>query len=67
MAGLIKIWGQASIKAQNRLSNMEARANKGDKSRVDRAMRLLRKGAISRGAKAMESKGHIVLNEPDLI
>jgi hypothetical protein len=54
MEGLIKLWQQARIKAANKLSTKEATNLKGDMARIDRAMRLLRKGAVSRAAKAME-------------
>jgi hypothetical protein len=37
-----------------------------DKARIDRAMRLLRKGALSRATKAMEHKGLGDLDDPEL-
>jgi hypothetical protein len=67
MEGLIRTWQQAGIKANKRLSKSEARVHKSDKARIDRAMRMLRKGAVSRAAKAMESNGLGDLSDPDLI
>jgi hypothetical protein len=67
MEGLIRTWQQASIKASNMLSKREAGVNKLDKARIDRAMRILRKGAVSRAAKAMESKRLGDLSDPELI
>ena len=67
MEGLIRTWQHASIKANKRLSKREAGVNKSDKARIDRAMRMLRKGAVSRAAKAIESKGLGDLSDPDLI
>jgi len=67
MEGLIWTWQHASIKASNTLSKREAGINKSDKARIDRAMRMIRKGAVSRAAKAMESKGLGDLSDPGLI
>jgi hypothetical protein len=41
----------------NRLTNKEFRHQKGDRAKIDKAIRLMRKGAISRAEKAVESKG----------
>ena len=67
MERLIKLWQQAGIKAANKLSSKEVTNRKGDRARIDRTMRLLRKGAISRAAKAMESKGLGDLTDPEVI
>ena len=67
MEGLIKLWQQAGIKAANMLSNGGATNRKGDRAMIVRAMRLLRKGAISRAARAMERKGLGDLSDPDII
>ena len=57
MTLLIRIWHEAAVKAKSRLSAKQKRAAKGDQARIERAMRLLRKGAISRAGKALERKG----------
>ncbi len=67
MEGLIRTWKQVSIKARNRVSSREARNSKTDMARIDKAMRLLRKGTLSRAMKAMECKGLGQLNDPELI
>ena len=67
MEGLIRTWQQVSIKASNMLSKRESGINKSNKARIDRVMRMLRKGAVSRAAKAMESTGLGDLSDPELI
>jgi hypothetical protein len=67
MEGLIRIWLHASIKASKRLSNREVGNNKSEKARIDRAMRLLRKGSVSKATKAMESNELGDLNDAELI
>ena len=67
MEGLIRTWQKASNKASKKLSKREAGVNKSDKARIDRAMRMLRKGAISRAPKAMECKESGDLSDPELI
>ena len=39
------------------MTKAKARKTKGDNARIERAVRLLRKGAISRAGNALESKG----------
>jgi hypothetical protein len=56
MDGLIKLWQQVGIKASNRLSNKEVKNRKGERARIDRAMRLLRKGSISRAGKRWKAE-----------
>ena len=57
MMGLIKAWRQAAISAGKRMEKAKARKEKGDKAGISRAVRLIRRGAISRAGKALESKG----------
>jgi len=57
MAGLMKAWRQAAITAEKRMEKARARKEKGDRARVSRAVRLIRRGAISRAGKALEIKG----------
>ena len=57
MLGLVKAWKTAAIAAGKRLYKTGARKAKGDQVRVARAIRLLRRGAISRAGHALESKG----------
>ncbi len=39
------------------MSKASARKEKGERSRISRAIRLIRRGAISKAGKALESKG----------
>ena len=57
MQGLLKIWRLAAVTAEKRMTKAKARKAKGDEARIERAVRLMRKGAISRAGKALESKG----------
>ena len=57
MHGLLKTWRMATVTAEKRMTKAKARKAKGDNARVERAVRLMRKGAISRAGKALESKG----------
>jgi hypothetical protein len=42
---------------RKRMEKAKARKEKGDMARISRAVRLIRRGAISRAGKALESKG----------
>ena len=55
MQGLLKTWRMAAITAEKRMTKAKARKEKGEHARIERAVRLLRKGAISRAGKALES------------
>jgi len=55
--GLMKVWKGAVVAVKRKMSKAKARKERGDKSRIERAMRLLRHGAISRTGKALESMG----------
>jgi len=57
MQALLKIWRLAAVTAEKRMTKAKARKVKGDNARIERAVRLMRKGAISRAGKALESKG----------
>ena len=57
MQGLLKIWRMVAVTAEKRMTKAKARKAKGDNARVERAVRLMRKGAISRAGKALESNG----------
>ena len=63
---MIKIWKMAGIKAERRVSKDDARKAKGDKARIARAIRLLRRGAISRAGQALETKGLGNLDNPEI-
>ena len=54
----------AAVTAEKRLSKARARKAKGDQARIAKAIRLLRRGAISRAGKALESKGLGDLDNP---
>ncbi len=56
MLGLVKAWKMAAISAEKRLTKAGALKTKEDQARVARAIRLLRRGAISRAGQALESK-----------
>ena len=56
----------AAVKAEKRMTKVKARKEKGEKAKIDRSVRLLRKGAISRAGKAMESKDLGDLYDPDI-
>ena len=47
----------AAITVEKRMTKAKARKAKGENARIENAVRLLRKGAISRAGKALESKG----------
>ncbi len=57
MLGLVKTWKMTAVAAEKRLTKAAARKARGDRARVARAIRLLRRGAISRAGQALESKG----------
>jgi hypothetical protein len=57
MLGLVKKWKMAAITAEKRLTKAGSRKAKGGQARIARAIRLLRRGAISRAGQALESKG----------
>ena len=57
MPGLVKAWKMTSIAAEKRLSKPGAKKAKGDQAKIARAIKLLRRGAISRARQALESKG----------
>jgi hypothetical protein len=67
MAGVIKIWKHTTIKGERRLSIRDASKYRSDTARIGRAMRLLRKGAISRAGKALESNGSGDLQDPAIL
>ncbi len=66
MLGLVKAWKMAAVTAEKRLSKAGARKAKGNQARITRAIRLLRKGAISRAGQALESKGLGDLNNSEI-
>ncbi len=57
MSGLMRIWKMVAIKAEKLLSKAHARTARDDQALEARAIRLLRKGAISRAGKTIESDG----------
>jgi len=56
----------AAMSAEKRMSKPRARKAKGDHARIARAIRLLRKGAISKAGQALESKGIGDLEDPEI-
>ncbi len=66
MMGLVKKWKMATVTAEKRLSKAGAKKAKGYQARVARAIRLLRRGAISRAGAALESKGLGDLDNPEI-
>ena len=57
MRGFMKAWRQATITAEKIMEKAKARKEKGDMTRISKAVRLIQRGAISRAGKALESKG----------
>jgi len=57
MTELMKAWRQAAIMAEKRMEKARARKEKGDRARVNRAIRLIRRVAISRADKALQKQG----------
>ena len=47
MMGLMKVWKGAMVAAEKRMSKAKARKGRGDRSKIERATRLLQNGAIS--------------------
>jgi hypothetical protein len=66
LLGLVKAWKMAAVTAEKRLMKAGARKAKGDQTRIARAIRLLRRGAISMAGHALESKGLGDLNNPEI-
>ncbi len=65
MLGLVKAWKMAAVTAK-RLSKAGASKAKGDKARIARAFKMIRRGAISRARNALESKGMRDLEHPEI-
>ena len=57
MQGLLKTWRMVAVIAEKRMTKAKARKAKGENARIERVVRVLRNGAISRAGKALESKG----------
>ena len=55
--GLIRGWKGAVVDAEKRMTKAKARKEIGERYRIDKTIRLLRHGAISRASKALESMG----------
>jgi hypothetical protein len=66
MLELMKAWKMAALAAEKRLSKLGARKAKGDQARIARAIKLLRRGAISRAGQALEGKGIGDLENPEI-
>ena len=66
MLGLVKAWKMATIAAEKRLSKPGAKKAKGDQAMISRAIKLLRRGAISREGQALESKGIVDLENGEI-
>jgi hypothetical protein len=66
MLGLVKAWKQAAVAAEKRLTKAGTKKAKGDNARISRAIKLLRRGAISRAGQALESKGIGDMNDPEI-
>jgi hypothetical protein len=66
MLGLMNMWKGAAVEAEKRMTKAKARRERGDTSRIDRAIRLLRHGAISRAGKALKSMGLGDLDNPHI-
>ena len=64
--GLVKKWKMAAVTAEKRLTKVGAKKAKGDQTRVARAIRLMRRGAISGAWAALESKGLGDLDNPKI-
>ncbi len=66
MMGLMKAWKQAGVAAEKRLNKAGAKKAKEENARIARAIKLLRRGAISRAGQALESKGIGDLSDPEI-
>ncbi len=67
MLGLVNAWRMAAVAAEKRLSKQESRKAKGDQAWIARAIRLLRREAISMAGHALlESKGIGDLDNPEI-
>ena len=66
MIGLIKAWKMAEVTVEKRLTKAGTRKAKGDQARIARAIKLLRRGAISRAGQALENKGLGDLDNPEI-
>ena len=63
---LLKTWRMAAVNAEKRMTKAKARMEKGERARIDREVKFMRKGAIPRAGKALESKGLGDLEDPDI-
>jgi hypothetical protein len=66
MLGEVKKWKMAAVTTEKRLTKVGAKKAKGDQARVARAIRLLRRGVVSRVGAALESKGLGNLDNPEI-
>ncbi len=64
--GLVRAWKEAAKATEKRLTNDGTRKAKGENARIARAIKLLRRGVISRAGQALESKGIGDLTNPDI-
>ncbi len=62
----MKAWKQARVAAEKQLNKAESKKAKGENARIARAIKLLRRGAISRAGQALESKGIGDLSDPEI-
>ena len=67
ISGLMKGWKLEALKADRTLSKVEVKKERNDMGRIDRALRLIRKGAISWARKALESMGLGYLSDPVML
>jgi len=66
MMGLMKVWKGSVVAVERRMSKAKARKERGEKSRIERAIMMLRNGAISRAGKALESMGLGDFDDPQV-
>ncbi len=66
MLGLVKAWRQAAVAVEKRLTKAGTKKAKGENARISRAIKPLRRGAISRAGHALESKGTGDLYNPEI-
>ena len=67
MAELINVWKRAATSTKAKLANRAGRLSSEQDKRISREIRLIKRGAISRAGRAIESKGLGDLGSPEII
>jgi hypothetical protein len=67
MAELINSWKRATMTAKSKHANRAGRLSSEREKRISRAIRLTKRGAISRAGKTLESKGLGDMGNPEIM